>query len=133
MRALIVEVGIALGLLGGLSYAISATNDEAWLTAWFLLFIFLAIPLGLLATRDAIAKFSKTKSESGYSWLLLHTCAAFALFIGWGLGRLAEWSQHPMASRHQWLVLALPAIVYAFGAFQLSGSLRRRPEREKEL
>jgi hypothetical protein len=103
----------ALALLAALAFAISRTNDDGWLTLWFLMAIFGAVPFLLMAIRDfALAMLGGSISDRGRSWALLHTCAAFATLLGYGVYALARASDNPMASRQAWLIVVFPALVY---------------------
>lgn len=113
MRHALAKLLAVAVLLAALVFAIGSTaNDSAWLVAWFLLFIFLGVPLVLLSLRDVLLALFARTSETFQAWLLLHVCAAFAACIGLGLGYLARASAHPKAESHAWLVLILPALVY---------------------
>jgi hypothetical protein len=94
-----------------LSYAISITNDEPWLTVWFVLFIFLGVPLCLLVLRDLVVV--TTPKCLGPSQILLHLCALFGAAIGYILGFMAVNTGHEKAHLHQLLVVILPLMVYA--------------------
>jgi hypothetical protein len=56
-----------------LCFAITHTNNESWLTAWFLLFFFAGVPLSLLVLKDLLAVV--VSRWIGSSQLLLHVCA----------------------------------------------------------
>jgi hypothetical protein len=113
MRRALAKLFVVAVFVAALVFAIGNTaNESAWLVAWFLLFIFLGVPLALLSIRDVLlAGFAQT-SATFRGWLLLHVCAAFAACIGLGLGYMARASGHPKAELHQWLAVILPALVY---------------------
>lgn len=90
---------------------ISITDNENWRSIWTILFVFLAIPLLLLALKDTLAKI--TPKWLGPSQLLLHICAIFSALIGYGLGLLAVKTGHEKAHLHQILVIIFPALVYS--------------------
>lgn len=94
-----------------LCFAISNTDNESWLTAWFLLFFFVGIPLSLLVIKDLLVVVAPR--WLGPSQILLHVCALFASVIGYGLGLMAINSEHEKAHLHQLLVIVFPLIVYA--------------------
>lgn len=90
----------------------NTSSDSNWAIVWWLMFIFVALPVLLLAVRDLIAAFSSRHSHSFRAWLMLHVCAAFAALLGLFLAWMSRASGHPKAELHQWLVLVLPALVY---------------------
>lgn len=94
-----------------LCFAISSTNDESWLTLWFLLFFFVGIPISLLVLKDLL--FIVAPKWLGPSQLLLHVCALFGAFIGYGLGIMAVSTGHEKAHLHQLMVVIFPLMVYA--------------------
>lgn len=94
-----------------MSYAISITEDEAWLTIWFILFIFIGVPLCLLVLKDLLVVVAP--KWIGPSQLLLHLCALFAAAIGYGLGVMAIEIGHQKAHLHQLMTVFFPLIVYA--------------------
>ena len=94
-----------------LCFAITHTNNESWLTAWFLLFFFAGVPLSLLVLKDLLAVV--VSRWIGSSQLLLHVCAIFAAIVGYGVGYMAVSTQHEKAHLHQLLVLIFPLAVYA--------------------
>jgi hypothetical protein len=113
MRSAILKCLAAGGFIACLVMAIGHTdNASPWLVAWFLLFFFVGLPLGLLSIRDLLVAFFSSASASFRAWLLLHVCATFAACIGCLLGHMARASGHPKADLHQWLALVLPALVY---------------------
>lgn len=48
MKAALIRYILSVLLFGILCIAISSTNEEDWLTAWFILLIFMALPLMIL-------------------------------------------------------------------------------------
>ncbi|TAG25628.1 MAG: hypothetical protein EAZ37_11975 [Burkholderiales bacterium] len=102
---------VALLLVSFLGISNTATESN-WAIFWWLLFIFLALPVLLLAIRDCLATFIMQRSESFRAWLMLHVCAFFAAAVGIMLACMAHASSHPKAELHQWLILILPALVY---------------------
>lgn len=94
-----------------LCFAISSTDNESWLTAWFLLFFFAGIPLSLLVLKDLLVVVAPR--WLGPSQVLLHVCAIFGAVIGYGLGLMAVNSGHEKAHLHQLLVVVFPLMVYA--------------------
>ena len=98
-------------LVTALCFAISSTNNESWLTAWFLLFFFAGIPISLLVLKDLLVVVAP--KWLGPSQLLLHVCAIFGAAIGYGLGLMAVSTEHEKAYLHQLLVVVFPLIVYA--------------------
>ena len=94
-----------------LCFAISSTDNESWLTAWFLLFFFAGIPLSLLVLKDLLV--TVVPRWLGPSQILLHVCAVFGGVIGYGLGLMAVNSGHEKAHLHQLLVVFFPLMVYA--------------------
>ena len=94
-----------------LCFAISSTDNESWLTAWFLLFLFAGIPLSLLVLKDLLV-FVAPK-WLGPSQLLLHVCAIFGAVIGYSLGLMAISTEHEKAHLHQLLMVVFPLMVYA--------------------
>ena len=109
MKPAVLKFAGSILLVVTLVLAIGGTSDEFWLTAWFLAFVFLVIPLVLLSVRDLIATCFQAGGPAFRLWLLLHVCAVFAAVIGYSLGLLAELSGHPKA---KWLIVILPALVY---------------------
>jgi phosphatidylglycerophosphate synthase len=105
------KLSFAILFIALLCLAIWQTDSEAWLTAWFLLFFFVSIPLLLLAIRDALI--SVKPKWLGRGPLLLHTCAVFAAFVGYLVGWMAVDSEHPRAHLHQAMVVIFPLLVYA--------------------
>ena len=101
----------AVFLLLGLSFLIWRTDDDAWLTLWFILFFFVGIPLLLLGIRDALV--SIKPRWMGRGPLLLHTCAVFAALVGYFVGWMAVDSEHPKAHLHQAMIILFPLFVYA--------------------
>ena len=96
-RALATFLVVAV-FVAALVFAIgNMANESAWLVAWFLLFIFLGIPLALLSIRDVLLTVFAQTSATFRAWLLLHVCAAFSACIGFGLGYMARASGHPKA------------------------------------
>lgn len=109
-----------LALIAGLVTAIGYTPaDEFWLlTPLMLALIYAAVPLLLLSLRDALAhSWAAWQRRRGQpanpsrGWLLLHICALFALVLGILLAWLLP--MDPPAPSSWWLVLFLPALVYA--------------------
>ena len=98
-------------IVGGICFAISSTDSEPWLTAWFFLFFFLGVPLSLLVFKDLF--FVVAPNWLGPSQLLLHICALFGAAIGYGLGIMAVSTGHEKAHLHQLLVIIFPLLVYA--------------------
>ena len=94
-----------------LCYAISMTSDESWLSIWFILFVFVGVPLCLLVLKDLVV--AVTPNWLGPSQILLHLCALFGAAIGYGLGVMAANTGHEKAHLHQLLVVILPLMVYA--------------------
>lgn len=94
-----------------LCFAISSTNNESWLTLWFLLFFFAGIPISLLVLKDLL--FTVAPKWLGPVQLLLHLCALFGAAIGYGLGLMAVSSGHEKAHLHQLMVVIFPLMVYA--------------------
>ena len=90
---------------------ISTTDSEKWRSIWTILFVFLAIPLLLLALKDFLTNIAP--KWNGPSQLLLHICAIFSALIGYGLGLLAVKTGHEKAHLHQLLVVIFPAFVYS--------------------
>ncbi len=104
-------------LLTALGWAIGHTKDQLWLGIWFLLFIFLGIPLVLLCIRDLLLSFFANRSESFKAWAIVHVCAVFAFLLGLLLASGARSTGHPKADLHQWLVVILPGLVYLAPVF----------------
>lgn len=100
-----------------LCLAISSTNHESWLTVWFTLFVFVAIPLSLLVLKDLIVIVAP--KWLGPSQILLHVCAAFGAVIGYALGVMAVSTDHEKAHLHQLLVVIFPLVVYAMPLIML--------------
>lgn len=100
-----------------LCFAISSTDNESWLTIWFLLFLFVGIPLSLLALRDLLVVIAP--KWLGPSQILLHVCAIFGAAIGYGLGLMAVSTEHEKAHLHQLLVVIFPLMVYATPLFMI--------------
>ncbi len=98
-------------LVAALCFAISSTDSESWLTVWFLLLFFVSIPLSLLVLKDLLVVVAP--QWIGPSQLLLHVCAIFGAVIGYGLGVMAEITEHEKAHLHQLLVVIFPLLVYA--------------------
>ena len=94
-----------------LCFAISSTNNESWLTLWFLLFFFAGIPLSLLVLKDLIV--TVIPNWLGPSQVLLHICALFGALVGYGLGVMAVSTGHEKANLHQLMVVIFPLMVYA--------------------
>jgi hypothetical protein len=118
MRRATFKLLLVAVLIAGLTFAIGhAENDSNWLVVWFLLLIFLGVPMALLSIRDLLVGVFSQRSASFRAWLILHVCAAFAAAIGFGLAHLAAVSGHPKAALHQWLVLVLPALAYLAPVF----------------
>lgn len=105
------KLSFAFLFIAFLCLAIWQTDSEAWLTAWFLLFFFVSIPLLLLAIRDALIRVKP--KWLGRGPLLLHTCAVFAALVGYLVGWMAVDSEHPRAHLHQAMVVIFPLLVYA--------------------
>jgi hypothetical protein len=97
--------------VAALCFSISNTDNESWLAAWFLLFFFVGIPLGLLVLKDLLIVVSPR--WLGPSQLLLHVCALFGAAIGYSLGIMAVSTEHEKAHLHQLLVVIFPLMVYA--------------------
>jgi hypothetical protein len=112
MKKEAVKLGCVAALMLMLIGAIRVTNDENWVGVWFLLLLFVGLPLSLLSLRDLLLSFAATRTESRKFWLMLHVCALFAAGIGYGLGVMAESSGNPKADVQKWLVVALPCLVY---------------------
>ncbi len=104
------KLSLTILFIAALCVAIWQTSDEAWLTAWFLLFFFVGIPLLLLAIRDGLLSIKPWWLGRGP--LLLHTCAAFAALVGYLVGWMAVDSEHPKADLHQSMVFIFPLLVY---------------------
>jgi len=118
MRRAIVKSILVGALIAALVLAIGRTpNESPLLGLWFILFIFVSIPLALLSIRDLIVSFRSGSSESSRAWLLLHVCALFAAGVGFLIARLAKASGHPKAEWDEWLVVVLPALVYLTPVF----------------
>lgn len=94
-----------------LCFAISHTDNESWLTVWFLLFFFVGIPLCLLVLKDLLVIVAP--KWLGPSQILLHVCAVFGAIIGYILGWMAVSTEHEKAHLHQLLVIIFPLMVYA--------------------
>ena len=94
-----------------LCFAISKTEDEAWLTLWFVLFFFVGIPLTLVVLRGILVVV--LPRWVGPSQILLHICAVFGAVIGYGLGLMAVSSGNEKAHLHQLMVIVFPVLVYA--------------------
>lgn len=94
-----------------LCFAISSTNHDSWLTVWFFIFFFVGIPISLVVLKDLL--FTVAQKWLGPSQLLLHICALFGAFIGYGLGVMAVSSGHELADLHQLMVVIFPLMVYA--------------------
>lgn len=109
--SIIVKAISTMVFVASLCFAISSTNNEAWLTVWFLLFFFAGIPLGLLVLKDLLV--GVTPKWLGPSQLLLHVCATFGAAIGYGLSVMAVSTGHEKAHLHQLLVVIFPLMVYA--------------------
>lgn len=109
MNSLIRFIGTVI-VIASLSWAISSTDNELWLIAWFLMFIFIGVPLVLVTTRDLLVHLKPR--WLGRSQLLLHVCAIFGALIGYLLGVMAVESEHPEAHLHQLLVVIFPLMVY---------------------
>lgn len=52
MKFAIIKLCLSLLVLASLAGAISATENDGWLTAWFILFIFLGLPIFILSWID---------------------------------------------------------------------------------
>ena len=126
MRKDVIKLLAVLGATASLIYAVGETKDEDWLTLWFLLLIFVAVPLALLALRDVVLSFFSIRGESRRFWFLLHVCAAFAAVVGYLLGIMAAHSGHPRAELQRWLVVLLPLLVYLFPVLLWLHSLPRQ-------
>jgi hypothetical protein len=50
-KAIISFTGVVLAM-GALAFAIAFTHDDAWLSAWFILFLFVGLPLFLVTLFD---------------------------------------------------------------------------------
>ncbi len=94
-----------------LCLAISSTDNESWLTVWFLLFFFVGIPLSLFVLKDLLVVVSP--KWLGPSQLVLHICALFGAAVGYGVGVMAVSSGHEKAHLHQLMVVVFPLFVYA--------------------
>ena len=105
-----VKLILTVIFVAALCFAISSTNNESWLTLWFLLFFFAGIPVSLLILKDLL--FTIAPKWLGPSQLLLHICALFGAFIGYGLGVMAVNSGHEKAHLHQLMVVIFPLMVY---------------------
>ncbi len=105
------KLTLTISFIAVLCFAIWQTENEAWLTAWFLLLFFVGIPLLLVAIRDALV--SVKPKWLGRGPLLLHTCAAFAALVGYLMGWMVEGSAHPKAHLHKSMVWVFPLLVYA--------------------
>jgi len=93
-----------------LCWAIGSTDNESWLMVWFILLIFLGVPLSLMTLRDLASLF--TPKWLGRSQVLLHVCALFGAVIGYYVGVMAFESEHPKVHLHQYMVVVFPALVY---------------------
>ena len=91
--------------------AIYFSESETWQAIWFILLLFLGLPLVLLLLRDLFVLV--TPKWLGRGQVLLHTCAIFAAFVGYGVGWMAVDSGHPKAHLHQLFVVAFALFVYA--------------------
>ena len=96
--------------IAGLCISIYVTDDEIWLSIWFIVLIFVGLPLLLLSLRDMLVSVAPRLRRGP---LLLHTCAVFAALLGYGVGWMAVNSDHPKAHLHQWMVVIFPLFVYA--------------------
>ena len=105
------RIFIVITFILSLVYAISITKNELWLSVWFLLLIFVGVPIILLTIRDLVVNFKP--KWMGASQLLLHICALFSAILGFGLGYAAVQTGHEKAHIHQLLVIILPLMVYA--------------------
>lgn len=114
MRHALLQFLIVAAFMSALVFAIGQTeNTNPWLGSWFVLFIFIGLPLSLLSLRDLLVAATSGRSSVAFrAWALLHVCAVFAAGVGFLLGHLARESHHPRAELHQWLVLVLPGLVY---------------------
>jgi hypothetical protein len=108
---MIIKILFTVIFVSALCFAISNTNNESWLTLWFFLFFFAGIPISLLALKDLL--FTIAPKWLGPSQLLLHICALFSAFIGYGLGIMAVSSGHEKANLHQLMAVIFPLMVYA--------------------
>jgi hypothetical protein len=115
-RAMLKLLGTVV-MLTVVGWAIGHTQDQLWLGIWFLLFIFLGVPLVLLSIRDLLLSFFANRSESFKAWAIVHVCAVFAFLLGLLLASGARSTGHPKADLHQWLVLILPGLVYLAPVF----------------
>ncbi|MDF1779908.1 MAG: hypothetical protein P1U67_01305 [Alcanivoracaceae bacterium] len=97
-------------LIGFLCFAISRTNNESWLGAWFSLLFFVAIPMGLLVIKDLLVLIAP--SWLGSHQVLLHVCALFSAVVGYGLGDMAVSSGHESSELHRLFVVIFPLAVY---------------------
>lgn len=101
---------IAILFFAGLCIAIWRTEAEGWLTAWFILLVYVALPLILVTARDALS--GRMPRWLGTGQFLLHVCALFAAVLGYLVGWMAVDSEHPKANLHQLLVVVFPLFVY---------------------
>ncbi|MCK5887643.1 hypothetical protein [Alcanivorax jadensis] len=111
MMKSLAKVFLTILFVAFLCFAISETEDEAWLTVWFVLFFFVGIPLALVVLRDVLVV--ALPRWVGPSQMLLHICAVFGAVIGYGLGVMAVSSGHEKAHLHQLMVIVFPVLVYA--------------------
>lgn len=108
---MIIKLMLTVIFVAALCFAIASTNNELWLTLWFLLLLYAGIPISLLILRDLL--FTIAPKWLGPSQILLHVCALFGAFIGYGLGVMAVNSEHEEAHLHQPMVVIFPLMVYA--------------------
>ena len=113
MRRAIVKAVCVAAFIAALVVAIGrSASDNPWLGVWFILFIFVGVPLALLSIRDLLVSIRSNASESSRAWLLLHVCAVFAAGVGLLLARMSKASGGSKSELDQWLVLVLPGLVY---------------------
>ena len=112
MQRTVAKLIAILFALAALALAIRAAESELWVGIWMMLFIYLALPVGLLTIADLVrAARGKEASDSLFS-TAVHVTAVFAFLLGYLLHRIAEWSDSPVADRQVWLPLIFVALVY---------------------
>lgn len=109
LKRLALKALAAMIFAASLCAYIACAEQEPW-GGWYLLFIYIAVPLNLLFIKDLLVCVMPR-------WLapeqvLLHVCAMFAAVLGYGLGLLSHWSGIEGAPARYVLTAIFPLVVY---------------------